>query len=83
MVAVENLQNVVYLIARYDHYKVLRGMIIDWNNVKILDSENNLRKRLYSEMIYIKKQGNEALNVQKNTEEYDSVYDPLLKYIRW
>lgn len=30
----------------------------DWENIKILDEEENLHKRLTSEMIFIKKQKN-------------------------
>ena len=42
----------------------------DWDNVKILDEEPILRKRLLSEMICIKRQKN-SLNLQTDTECLD------------
>jgi hypothetical protein len=54
----------------------------NWKDVKILDQEPSLNKRLISEMIFIKRQ-KEGLNLQTDTENlpetYISVIDGLAK----
>jgi len=49
----------------------------DWENIKILDEERILNKRLISEMIYIKKQ-QQGLNAQSDTILLDPIYNELL-----
>ncbi|XP_071580549.1 uncharacterized protein [Temnothorax nylanderi] len=49
----------------------------DWDNVEILDTEPSLRKRLISEMLYIKRQTS-PLNKQKDTESLSAEYLPVL-----
>jgi len=49
----------------------------DWDNVEILDEEINYKKRLISEMIYIKKQ-KRGLNLQGDTDLLDPIYNDLL-----
>ncbi|XP_024891393.1 uncharacterized protein LOC112467144 [Temnothorax curvispinosus] len=44
-----------------------------WNDVKILDQEPSLSKRLISEMIYIKRQ-KDGLNLQTDTENLPETY---------
>jgi len=46
---------------------------VDWEDVKILDSERFLGKRLVSEMMFIKKQKND-INLQSDTEHLDDAY---------
>jgi len=58
-----------------DH-KLKSGHEFDWDNVKILDSESNLNKRLISEMIHIKKQKH-GLNAQTDTALLDPIYNDL------
>lgn len=36
----------------------------DWNNIEVLDIEHNFFKRLISEVIHIKKQKMESINIQ-------------------
>lgn len=45
----------------------------DWNNVKILDKQQSLSKRLISEMVYIKKQKS-SLSLQSDIELLDNAY---------
>ena len=45
----------------------------DWENVKILDKEKVLNKRLISEAIYIKQQ-KQSLNLQNDTHSLDPLY---------
>jgi len=52
----------------------------NWQNVKIIDFENNYFKRLIAEMIYIKTQDN-GLNSIDNIECLDSFYFNLLTKI--
>jgi len=50
---------------------------VDWKNVKILDSERFLGKRLVSEMMFIKKQKS-GINLQSDTEHLDDAYILIL-----
>ena len=50
----------------------------DWDNIKILDTEQSLMKRRISEMIHIKNQIS-GINKQSDTEGLPDVYLPLLK----
>ncbi|KAM0728324.1 hypothetical protein ACS0PU_005106 [Formica fusca] len=45
----------------------------DWEGVRILDTEPQLRRRLISEILYIKRQKN-GLNLQMDTENLPDVY---------
>jgi hypothetical protein len=49
----------------------------DFNNVKILDSERNYRKRLFLEMLHIKKEPL-AVNYQTDVENLNNVYAYLI-----
>jgi len=49
----------------------------DWEDVKILDSERFLGKRLISEMMFIKRQKN-GINLQSDTEYLDEAYISIL-----
>jgi hypothetical protein len=50
----------------------------DWDNVRILDTESNYRKRLISEMLHIKEQKN-GINLMKDTELLNDTYFNILK----
>jgi len=52
----------------------------DWQNIKILDFESNYYKRIVSEMIHIKTQGN-GLNSVDDIECLDSSYFNFLTKI--
>ena len=58
-------------------HRINEGHEFDWDNVKILDRENNLNKRLTSEMLYIKKQVN-SINKQNDTELLPQCYIPFI-----
>ena len=51
---------------------------LDWDNIRILDTEQSLMKRRISEMIHIKRQ-TRGINKQSDTEGLPDVYLPLLK----
>ena len=51
---------------------------LDWDNVRILDTQQSLFKRRISEMIYIKSQIS-SINKQSDTESLPDVYLPFLK----
>ncbi|KYN13987.1 hypothetical protein ALC57_13817, partial [Trachymyrmex cornetzi] len=53
----------------------------NWEDVKIVDSESNYKKRNISEMIHIKEQKN-GLNLMKDTELLDKAYLNILDDIR-
>jgi len=59
-----------------DH-RLLMNHDFDWDNVEILDEEINYKKRLVSEMIFIKKQ-KRGLNLQSDTDLLDPIYNDLL-----
>jgi len=48
----------------------------DWENIKIFDEQENLHKRLTSEMIFINEQKN-GLNIKKDTEYLNLIYSNL------
>ena len=50
----------------------------DWDNIEILDEEPILKKRLLSEMIFIKRQKN-SLNLQTDTECLDSGFVDIVE----
>jgi len=49
----------------------------DWNNIRVLDTERNIFKRLTSEMLHIKFQS-ESLNLQTDTDFLDHAYTAIL-----
>lgn len=51
---------------------------MDWENVKILEIENNYYKRMIREMIHIKEQTN-GINCIKDIEMLDGSYSDILK----
>ncbi|KAG5319306.1 UTP11 protein, partial [Pseudoatta argentina] len=51
---------------------------LDWDNVRILDTQQSLFKRRISEMVYIKNQISN-INKQSDTEDLPNVYLPFLK----
>lgn len=53
----------------------------DWNNIKILNKEDNHRKRLIAEMAHIKKHNKYTINRQQDTQEWNTIYNTLLTYI--
>jgi len=59
-----------------DH-RLLTNHDFDWDSVEILDEEINYKKRLVSEMIFIKKQ-KRGLNLQGDTDLLDPIYNDLL-----
>jgi len=61
-------------------HKLALGHDFDWENVKILDEEPYLGKRLISEMLHIKKQTN-SINLQTDTEGLHDAYLPIINNI--
>ena len=51
---------------------------LNWDNIRILDTEQSLMKKRISEMIYIKGQIS-GINKQSDTEVLSDIYLPLLK----
>ncbi|EZA46430.1 hypothetical protein X777_00167 [Ooceraea biroi] len=52
----------------------------DWQNIEILHHESHLRKRLVAEMYFIKRHP-EAINIQKDTDGFPVLYEPILRNI--
>ena len=50
----------------------------DWNNIQILHKENNLYKRLFAEMIYIKKEKENSLKEIIDTDFYSNAYNEVI-----
>ena len=51
-----------------------------WNNIQILHKENNLFKRLFAEMIYIKKEN--SLNKITDTDSYSNAYNLIFDFLK-
>ena len=60
------------------NHRINNDHVMDWENTKILDSEQSFYKRSISEMIYIKMQ-TDVLNKQSDTDRFPDIYLPLLK----
>ena len=54
----------------------------DWNNIRILHKENNLYKRLFVEMIYIKKEKENSLNKITDTDAYSNAYNVIIDFLK-
>ena len=54
----------------------------DWNNIQILHEENNLYKRLFAEMIYIKKEKENSLNKITDTDSYSNAYNVIIDFLK-
>ena len=52
----------------------------DWANPKILHNEKHIRKREIAEMFFIKKNNN-TLNLQKDTDNLNNIYDLIIKVV--
>jgi len=59
------------------NHRLTMGHEFDWNNVLILDKERFYKKRLISEMVFIKKQ-KVTINKQSDTELLSADYFPFL-----
>ena len=53
-----------------------------WNNIQLLHKENNLYKRLFAEMVFIKKEKENSLNKITNTELYSDAYNVIIDYLK-
>ena len=53
----------------------------DWDNVEILHKETNFFKRIIAEMFYIKKEGNNSINVMSDLKDYNASYDIILGHL--
>ena len=53
----------------------------NWHNLQILHKENNYFKRRLAEMFYIKKEGNNCLNVITDLKNYKLVYNVILNQL--
>ena len=47
-----------------DHRKEYADHDFDWNNLEILQSESNKRKKEFMEMLYIKREGTYSINLK-------------------
>ena len=50
----------------------------DLDNIKILHKESNYFKKIIAEMFYIKKEGDNSINVMSGLKDYDASYDIIL-----
>ena len=53
----------------------------DWDNLLILHKENNYFKRCLAEIFYIKKEGNNWLNVITDLKNYIPSYNVILEQL--
>jgi len=65
--------SVLYLTIQYNHD-------MNWDEAMILDIESSYIKRIVSEMVYIKRQGN-SLNKQSDTDLLPEMYLPIIKIL--
>ena len=53
----------------------------DWANVKILHCESNKCKREFMEMLYIKKEKQNFINLKTDLAKLNSCYDSMIHYV--
>ena len=51
---------------------------MNWENVDVSHKEYIWKKRSFAEMVYIKKQGNNALNKMTDLQDYPMCYDVVV-----
>ena len=49
----------------------------DWENTSVLDMESNYKKRLFSEMIYVKSNHN-SINRKEDIQNLSTMYFPII-----
>ena len=54
----------------------------DWNNIKILHKENSLYKRVFAEIVYIKKEKEKSLNKITDTDSYSNSYNVIIDFFK-
>ena len=74
----EKYHNVISRHLSLYHYD--ESNFINWENIEILHQEHNFYKRLFAEMVFIKKEGNNCLNKITDLEHYNPSYNMLLDY---
>ena len=82
-----NLKNKKYhnVITKYRTENIGEDEIphdFDWNNIRILHKENNLYKRLFAEMIYVKKEKENSLNKITDTDAYSNAYNVIIDFLK-
>ena len=75
--SVKNKENKIALAEHATSYKYF----VDFKNTKILDIENNLKKRLFLGMIYIQ-EDNSSINYRTGTENLIAIYNNIIKSIK-
>ena len=51
---------------------------MNWEIVDVLHKEHDWKKRLFTEMVYIKKQRNNALNKMTDLQDYPMCYNGVV-----
>ena len=74
--SVKNEENKTALV----EHAITHKHSFDFNNTKILDIENILKKRLFLEMIHIRKE-NSTLNYKTDIENLNAIYNNIIKSI--
>jgi len=59
------------------NHRLERNHEMNWNEIRILDTESSYSKRLVSEMIFVKKQPN-GFNKQSGTDLLSEAYLPII-----
>ena len=75
--SVKNKENKTALAEHATSYK----NSFDFKNTKILDIENNFKKRLFLEMIYIQKE-NSSINYKTDIQNLSATYNNIIKSIK-
>jgi len=78
-----NIKNVSGNYSVVTNHRLSMDHEFKWNNVSILHKERNRRKREIAEMFFIKKykKNNRSLNLQKDTDNLNPIYDKIITEI--
>ena len=54
------------------------GHNMDWENIKVVNRENQWKKICIAEMVYIKKEGNKALNKMRDLKNFSQAHEAII-----
>ena len=67
-----------FKISVINNHKIDNNHTINWNNIEILDHKKSYKKRLISQMLIIKRQGN-GINKQSDTDLLADTYSTIIR----
>ena len=77
----KNLGRKCYHNVLSDYRKEYADHDFYWNNLEIVHSESNKGKRIFMQMLYIKREGTHSINLRTDLVKYNGCYDSIISYL--